>query len=85
MIQETIQLRSNWYPDGPYLDSPCVHCRRLLKWTGAHGGVTWTPVQIDKSLSSDWSTCWENEVSRSAYGGHEPWEAIPSKAHEEAK
>lgn len=83
MRQQPIQLRLNYYPDGPYQESPCIHCRRMLKHTGAHSGVTWTPVDepplvwSESYRRSDWSTCWSNEVSRAAYSGHEPWEAIP--------
>lgn len=84
MREERIQLRPNWYPDGPYLDSVCIHCRRKVKWTGANSGVTWTPVGeppaewSEGDRRSDWSTCWSNEVRRSTYSGHEPWEAIPA-------
>lgn len=85
MIDDRIELRPNHYPDGPYLNSPCIHCQQMLKHTGAWSGVTWSPVEPSKDLSprqqeTEWSTCYSNEVARATYGGHEPWEAIPDRS-----
>lgn len=85
MIQERIQLRPNHYPDGPYLESPCIHCTLLLKHTGATSGTTWVPVAPEGQAAIHPDTCYSNEVARAAYGQHEPWEAIPRpKARKEA-
>lgn len=80
MIVERIQLRPNYYPDGPYLNSPCIHCGLLLKHTGAWSGTTWVPVDPGDSPHPD--TCYSNEVQRSTFGQHEPWEAVPQARKE---
>lgn len=83
MREERTQLRPNHYPDGPYLESPCIHCRVMLKHSGATSGTTWIPVDTPPDgRPREWWTCWSNEVKPSVYGGHEPWEATPKEAHD---
>ena len=80
MSRFELQLRPNHYPDGPYLESPCIHCGQLLKHTGATSGTTWIPaITPEDGRPREWWTCWSNEVARAAYGQHEPWEARPTR------
>lgn len=78
LYRDRIQLRPNHYPDGPYLDSPCIHCRQMLRHTGATSGTTWVPAdsEFPHHKSGHPDTCDANEVGVSAFGQHEPWEAI---------
>lgn len=75
-MRERVRLRPNYYPDGPYLDSTCIHCRFPITHTGAWSGTTWVPAHPTPFRHPD--TCYGNEVARAAYGQHEPWEAIPA-------
>lgn len=82
-MRERLQIRPNWYGNGPYHESPCIHCGLTLRWTGATSGTTWVPTLMDtldpNGRPSVWWTCWSNEVERGAFGQHEPFQAIPIK------
>ncbi len=85
MRREREQIRPNWYPDGPYHDSPCIHCGLMLEHNGSTSGTTWVPEMMKRldplGRPSVWWTCWSNEVDRGVFGQHEPFQAIPIKEY----